>query len=108
MPRLPAVRVIGSQAISLTMTFCFGGVSIAICLSPHSAFGRKTIRNSRFTNKAARRSPPLRVARGERLAASTPFGFLVVLGRDVPMTEVADHRSIRVFHDGRCCTAPLV
>src|ERR1700736_5040859 len=43
MPRLPTIRVIGSQDISLTITFCCVEVSIAMCSSPDSAFSRDEV-----------------------------------------------------------------
>src|ERR1700757_2852564 len=98
MPRLPTIRVIGSHDISLTRTFCCEGVSVAMPISS----------NSRFPGSDRCHSPALAVAGAQRSAASPPRRFDVVLGLDVPLAEVTDHRSVDVLGDAGGPATPLV
>src|SRR5450755_588993 len=106
MPRLPTIRVIGSQDISLTMIFCCEGVSIAISCSPHSASAAHEIKVTATLFPLP--SPPLRVAAGQGPAPAPPFGLDVVLGLDVALAEIAHHRPVGVFRDPGRPPAPLV
>src|SRR5450755_1123809 len=107
MPRLPTIRVIGSQDISLTMTFCCEGVSVAISCSPHSASAAHEIEDV-HRHALVSTSPPLGVAGGQRPALAPPFRLDVVLGLDVALAEVPHHRPVHVLRDAGGPASPLV
>src|SRR5690242_14975903 len=98
MPRLPTIRVIGSQDISLTITLCCSGVSVAICVSPQAW---------NFQGDVGR-SPALDVAGLQGPAALAPRRFLVVVVLDVAVAHELHDWPVRELDDPLGCLAPRV
>src|ERR1700761_5254712 len=97
MPRLPTIRVIGSQDISLTTTFC--PVSTAMSsLQSHAA----------VAVNGGRLSPPLLIAGGQCVATTPPLRFDVEVGLDVALAEESDDRAVGELHDVRGHAAPSI
>src|SRR5689334_22086197 len=85
MPRLPTIRVIGSHDISLTITRCCSGVSVAICVSPQG--------------RVMCWLPARLIAGGQAPAAFAPLRFLVVFGLDVAVAHELHDRPVAVLDD---------
>src|SRR5580704_19415627 len=97
MPRLPTILVMGSQDISLTITLCCSGVSVAMCVSPQD-----------FVFQGDGRLPTLDVAGGQRGPAPAPLGLDVVVLLDVALAHEADDGPIGELHDVGGDTAEFV